>query len=188
MPELQPRRLAPVILAGVGLFAAVVGGVLVVNRRAVPVDTSRASSPADLAVRDANIREESGKVRWHLTAKQALVFDSEGRTNLRDITVEVQEPDRSWTILGEEGDVLHEKNDIEIRRHVVLISNDGLRLETDVLRWSNADKRVWTDAPVKITHPRGVVTGLGLDVRMAEETTTVGGRVQAVFSAGRPTS
>lgn len=187
MYDLQPRRLAPAILASVGLFAAVVGGVLVANRRSVPVEASRASSPADLAVKDANIREESGKVRWHLTAKQALVFDGEGRTNLRDITVEVQEPERSWTILGDEGDLLHERNDIEIRRHVVLVSSDGLRLETDVLRWSNADKRVWTDAPVKITHPHGVVTGSGLDVRMTEETTTVAGRVRAVFS-GRPAS
>jgi LPS export ABC transporter protein LptC len=85
------------------------------------------------------------------------------------------------------GDLFHARSDIEIRRHVVLISSDGLRLETDVLRWSNGDKRVWTDVPVTITHPSGVVTGSALDVRVADETTTVGGRVRATF-AGRPAS
>src|SRR5262245_12588018 len=187
MSGLQPQRLAPLILAGVAVFAAVVGGVLVAPRRGVPVEPRPEGSPADLAVKEANIREQSGKVRWHLTAKQALVFDSAGRTNLRGVSVEVQEPERSWTILGDEGDILHERNDLEIRRNVVLESSDGLRLETDVLRWSNADRRVWTDGPVKITHSHGVITGSGLDVRMAEETTTVGGRVQAPFS-GRPPS
>jgi LPS export ABC transporter protein LptC len=175
------------MLAGVAAFSALVLVVLVVNRGPVAVETSQESSPPDLTVKDANIREESGKVRWHLTAKQALVFDREGRTNLREVTVEVQEAERSWTIRGDEGDLYHGRNDIEIRRHVVLISSDGLRLETDVLRWSNGDKRVWTDAPVKITHPSGVVTGSGLDVRMAEEAAAVGGRVRAVFE-GRPAS
>ncbi len=174
------------ILAGVTVFTMVVAGVLLANRKAVPVESGRGTSSADLTVKEASIREESGKVRWHLTAKQAMVFDREGRTSLRDVAVEVQEPERSWTIRGEEGDLFHARNDVEIRRHVVLISSDGLRLETDVLRWSNGDKRVWTDAPMKITHPSGVVTGSGLDVRVADETTTIGGRVRATFE--RPAS
>jgi LPS export ABC transporter protein LptC len=175
-----------VILAGVTVFTMVVAGILLANRKAVPVESSRGASSADLTVKEASIREESGKVRWHLTAKQAMVFDREGRTSLRDVAVEVQQPERSWTIRGEEGDLFHARNDVEIRRHVVLISSDGLRLETDVLRWSNGDKRVWTDAPVKITHPSGVVTGSGLDVRVADEITTIGGRVRATFE--RPAS
>jgi LPS export ABC transporter protein LptC len=176
-----------VIVAGVSVFVVVVVGILMVNRGPVAVEKSRGTSSADLTVSNANIREESDKVRWHLTAKQALVYDREGRTSLRDVTIEVQEPQRSWTIRGDEGDLFHARNDIEIRRHVVLISSDGLRLETDVLRWSNGDKRVWTDAPVKITHPTGVVTGSGLDVRMADEATAVGGRVRATFE-GKPAS
>ncbi len=50
-----------------------------------------------------------------------------------------------------EGDLFHGRNNLEIRGNVVLTSSDGLRLETSVLRWSNEDKRVWTDAPVRIT-------------------------------------
>jgi LPS export ABC transporter protein LptC len=186
MYQLNSRRLASVMLVGVTMFSLAVAAILLVNRKAVPVESGRVPTTADLTVKDASIREESGTVRWHLTARQAMVFDREGRTSLREVVVEVQEPERSWTIRGEEGDLFHARNDIEIRRHVVLTSSDGLRLETDVLRWSNGDKRVWTDVPIRITHPSGVVTGAGLEVRVAEETTTIGGRVRAVF--GRPSS
>jgi LPS export ABC transporter protein LptC len=180
------HRLALGILAGVVAFTAVIAGILVANRRPVPAEPPTSASAADLTVKEASIREESGKVRWHLTAKQAMVFEREGRTRLRDVAVEVQEPERSWTIKGEEGDLLHARNDLEIRRHVVLTSSDGLRLETEVLQWSNGEKRVWTNSPVRITHPSGVITGAGLDVRLADETTTVTGRVRAIFEGGSP--
>src|SRR5262249_3650749 len=169
------------LLAGLVASTPPIAGSLMANRRPVTVEPAPGASAADLTVKEANIREESGGVSWHLTAKQAMVFEQEGRTRLRDVIIEVQEPERSWKITGEEGDLFNARNDIEIRRHVVLISSDGLRLETEVLRWSNGDKRVWTDAPVKISHPIGVITGSGLDVRVAEETTTVTGRVRAIF-------
>jgi len=175
------HRLALVILVVVVAFTTVVAGILIANRRSILEESAPRASSADLTVKEASIREESGKLRWHLTAKQAMVFEREGRTSLREVVVEVQEPERSWVIRGAEGDLFHSRNDLEIRGNVVLISSDGLRLDTTVLRWSNADKRVWTDAPVRITHPSGVITGSGLDVRVSEETTTVSGRVKATF-------
>jgi LPS export ABC transporter protein LptC len=175
------HRLALVTLCVVAAFVAVVGGIVVANRRTPPVESAAGVSAADLAVKEASIREESGKVRWHLKAKQALVFEQEGRTRLRDVVVDVQEPERSWIIRGDEGDLVHGQNDLEIRGNVVLTSSDGLRLETAVLRWRNADRRVWTDTPVTITLPGGVITGSALDVHVADETTTVSGRVRATF-------
>jgi LPS export ABC transporter protein LptC len=175
------HRLALLVLSIVVAFTAVVGGIVITNRRSLPVESAPGVSAADLAVKEASIREESGKVRWHLTAKQALVFEREGRTSLRDVVVDVQEPERSWIIRGEEGDLFHGQNDLEIRGNVILTSSDGLRLETTVLRWRNAERRVWTDVPVKITLPGGIITGSALDVQVAEETTTVSGRVRATF-------
>ena len=53
--------------------------------------------------------------------------------------------------MGDEGELDHSTNDVEIRRHVVVTSDDGLRLETNVLRWDANERRLWTDAPVQIT-------------------------------------
>ena len=180
------QRLALGIIVVVVVFTAVVAGVLIRNRRATLAETVPASS-ADLTVKEVNIREESGKLRWHLIAKQAMVFEREERTSLREVKVEVEEPDRTWVIRGAEGELFHGRNDLEIRGDVVLTSSDGLRLDTTVLRWSNKDKRVWTDAPVRITHASGVITGSALEVRVSEETTTVSGRVKATFER-RPAS
>ena len=175
------HRLSLGILVVVVAFAAVVAGILIKNRHGNPEEAAPRASSADLTIKEANIREESGKIRWHLIAKQAMVFEKDGRTSLRDVTVEVQEPERTWLIRGAEGELFHGRNDLEIRGNVILTSSDGLRLDTSVLRWSNADKRVWTEAPVTITHPSGVITGSALEVRIGEETATVLGRVKATF-------
>jgi lipopolysaccharide export system protein LptC len=63
----------------------------------------------------------------------------------------------------------------------VLVSSEGLRVETSVLRWNNAEGRAWTDQPVTIYKGGGVVKGAGLEVRPAEEITLVHGRVTATF-------
>jgi LPS export ABC transporter protein LptC len=179
------HRLSLGIIVVVVAFATAVTSILITNRRGPLEEPAPRASSADLTVKEASIREESGKLRWHLIAKQAMVFEREGRTSLRDVTVEVEEPERTWIIRGAEGELFHGRNDLELRGNVVLTSSDGLRLDTSVLRWSNTDKRVWTEAPVTITHPSGVITGSALDVRVGEETTTVSGRVKATFARRR---
>src|SRR6185436_14569295 len=85
-------------------------------------------------------------------------------------------------VVGEEGDLDRATNNVEVRRNVVVTSNDGLRLETTVLRWEAATKRLWTDAPVVLTRDGSVVRGSGLDVRMDEEATTITGPVRATVT------
>ena len=45
----------------------------------------------------------AGGTSWQLTADQGAVFDRERRTTLRNIRVRVQDRERMWTIVGEEG-------------------------------------------------------------------------------------
>jgi len=165
------------------VFVLAVAGTLIAKSRIPPTETVGAvASSADLRIKEANIEEVSGGVRWRLKAEQALIFEAEGRTALRTIAVDVFERDRSWTIVGEEGDLFQATKNLEIRKNVVLTSSDGVRLETNVLRWQGAEKRLWTDEPVRISRGGAVADGSSLEVRMAEEYTTLGGRVRAVFS------
>lgn len=166
-------------------FTLVVGSILVTRARTRPVERVAVAPSADLTVKEVDIREESGRVQWHLTAKQAEVFEQEGRTRLREVAVSVQEPERSWTVNGDEGDLFPRRHDLEIRSNVIVTSSDGLRLETSRLRWTGSEKRLWTDTPVTITNPSGVIRGSGLEINMTEDTAVVAGRVRAVFQ-GRP--
>src|SRR5881628_715700 len=183
---MKAKRMAGAILGVVALFVFLVAGTLIAKSRTAPVESvGPAASSADLRVKDAQIEEESGGVRWQLKAEQALIFDAEGRTSLRNISVNVFERDRSWTIVGEEGDLYEATKNLEIRKNVVLTSSDGMRLETSVLRWQGAEKRLWTDAPVRLSRGGAVADGSALEVRMAEEYTTMAGRVHSVFTDAR---
>ena len=53
------------------------------------------------------------------------------------------------------------------------------------LRWHGAERRLWTDVPVRIFRNGAVIDGTALDVKMAEEATTVSGRVHARFERNR---
>ncbi len=177
------RRAAGAILAVVALFIVAVTGTLVARSRAARVEPAGpAASSADLRIRQAELEEESGGVRWRLTAEQALVFEEEGRTALRRLSVTMVEADRTWTVVGDEGDLFRATSNVEVRRNVVLTSSDGLRLETSVLRWQGAEHRLWTDAPVRLSREGAVIDGTALDVRMGDATTTVTGRVHASFA------
>jgi LPS export ABC transporter protein LptC len=183
------RRLAHVILAGVVVFVVVVATTLYTRTRAREVEPPVGPAPvkADLNVKEVRIEEESGKVRWRLTAEQALMWDERGagRTELRQVSVEVEEPERSWTIVGAEGEYLQKEKKIELRGNVVVTSSDGIRLETDVLRWDGNGRRLWTDAPVTLSAPGGVVRGRTLELAMASDATTIGGRVRARFERSK---
>ena len=177
------HRLASRILIVVGVFVLVITVMLIARTRAVRVDSTDANlTKADLSIKEIQLEEDSGGVRWQLRADQALVFEGEGRTWLRRVDVKVDERNRSWTIVGEEGDLDRAKN-LEVRRNVVMTSDDGFRLETSVLRWHAADRRLWTDQPVRIVRSGAVIEGRALDVKMAEEATTITGRVRAVFDS-----
>lgn len=177
-------RLAQRILVVVVLFVLGVAGILVVRSRTVQSEAlGPRPSSADISLKELTLQEESaGGARWQLVADQASVFDEEGRTALRQVTVQVQDRERAWTIVGDEGDFFKETKNLELRRNVVMTSDDGLRLETSVLRWQDAERRLWTDAPVRIRRLGTTITGTALDVRMSNDATTVKGPVRATFT------
>jgi LPS export ABC transporter protein LptC len=105
-------------------------------------------------------------------------------TQLRKLVASIQQRERSWTIVADEGQLDRATNDVEVRHNVVVTSDDGVRLETSVLRWEAAAKRLWTDVPVTMSRGDSRVQGRGLDVRVVDEATTILGPVRAVFVAG----
>ena len=182
---MRTRFAAAAILGMVLIFILAVAGTLIAKSRIPPTEPAGSvASSADLRIKEAQIEEVTAGVRWRLKAEQALIFEAEGRTALRTIAVDVFEPERSWTIVGEEGDLFQATKNLEIRKNVVLISSDGVRLETNVLRWTGSEKRLWTDEPVRLSRGGAVADGSAFEVRMAEEYTTLGGRVHAVFTEG----
>jgi LPS export ABC transporter protein LptC len=183
------QRLARIIPVIVAVFVVLVIGILVTRSRTARVETA-APDPAraDLRIKEVEIEEQSGNVRWRLKADQALVFEQERRTALKNVNVVVTDRDRRWTIRAEEGDVFQregKRRDVEVRKNVVVTTDDGLQIETTVLRWDSDERRLWTDEPVKLVRLGSTVEGKAFDLRMAEENATVSGRVHATFVASK---
>jgi LPS export ABC transporter protein LptC len=183
------HRLGRAVPVAVVLFVALVVAILVTKSRTTPVESAQpAPSRADLAVKQPEIEEESAGLRWRLKAEQGLVFDGEGRTALRKIAAVVVDKERTWTIVAEEGDVFQpspQTRRIELRKNVVVTSNDGYRLETSVLRWQSETRRLWTDVPVRLFRDGTVIHGTTFEMLMGDETAIVGGPVHALFRGKR---
>ena len=181
--KLHTQRISRIIFVSVTLFVVVVVGVLVLRGRgaqslpAGPVDTK-----ADYRIKEVSLQEEmKDGVRWQLQADQAESFEQAGKTILRKVRIEIQEPDRSWTVTGDEGEMVQASKDVELRGHVILISSEGMRPETTLLRWDADAQRAWTDRPVTIYQNGAVVKGQGLDARVGERNTQILGRIRATF-------
>jgi LPS export ABC transporter protein LptC len=176
-------NLARAILVVVAVFVLAVGATLVVRARTARVEApGPATSTADLRVKDVDLEEVTKGVRWRLRAEQALMYEQQGRTNLKNLTVRVFQKDRSWTILGEEGDLDQKSKNVEVRKNVVITSSDGLRMDTNVIRWDADAQRLWTDEPVTLSRDGSVIQGTAFDMTTDDENATVAGRVRATFA------
>ena len=186
--KLHTQRLSRIIFVSVTLFVMVVVGALVLRGRGaqqVPVGES-AQSKADYRIKEINLQEEvKDGVRWQLEADQAETYEQAGRTVLRKVRIRIEEPERSWTVTGDEGEMVQATKDVTLKGNVVLISSDGMRLETTRLRWDADGRRAWTDDPVTVYQKGAVVKGSGLDARVGERNTQIRGRIRATFGGSK---
>jgi len=188
-------RKAPfIILTLVVVFLSVVVGVLV-HRARTPraISVEPMATKADYRLKQVRL-QETGRdgARWQLDAEYSETFEQQNTTTMKKVTIKVDQPSkdaakpRSWTVTSDEGDLDQETKDVELRGNVVLVSSDGLRLETQRLRWDAEGQRAWTDDPVTIYRTGAVVRGTGFESRVDEEATSIRGRVRAVFKRGAP--
>lgn len=171
-------------MACVVLFVLLVVGVLIARGRSGSHGWSEApATPADYRIKEVHLSEDlRNGVRWQLEADSAEMYEGLGKTSMRKITITITQPERIWTLTGDEGDLVQATRDVELRGNVVVIASDGLRLETTRLSWVAQEQRAWTDDAVTIYRPGAVVRGRGLVARVADQSTVVKGRLRATFT------
>ena len=108
--------------------------------------------------------EDRGRGSWQLDADYGEIFEALGQDLMKKVTIRINEPTRDWTVNSDEGELARDSKDVELRGHVVVVSSDGLRLETDRLNWMAKEQRVWTDQPVTIWRNGMVVQRPGVRV------------------------
>jgi LPS export ABC transporter protein LptC len=183
------RKLPFAILACVAVFLVGVVGLLVARSRTPrpPEALEPAPSKAEYRIKEVRL-EEHGKdgTQWQLDAEYGEIFEKQGKTSMRKVTVRVTQPSRQWKLSGDQGDLYQATKDVELRGNVVLESSDGLRVETERVNWTAKDERAWGEEPVTIRYGEGVtIQGRGFEVRSGEAAATIKGRVRATLIPGK---
>jgi len=118
----------------------------------------------DLQIKDfiyTDVGEDNSK--WEVKAENAKYIKKENlalfdRVKIKLITSE----GKKFTMTGDKGQMNTEKKDIQIKGNVVIVSDKGDRLSTDYLNFSDAEKKVYTNAPVTMENKSIKIKGTGL--------------------------
>lgn len=123
------------------------------------------SDVPDEVVTDFTTAEtDSGRVAWTLTAPKAFRFNERKVFLMDDPRIEFFDEfgNLQTTMSSDKGEYFQTSRDMLAYGNVVVVSVEGAVLETDSLRYVNADDRIVSDSRVKITRGRNVTTGIGL--------------------------
>jgi LPS export ABC transporter protein LptC len=98
------RKLPIVILGCVALFLTVVVGLLLTKARAPKRELLEPTqTKADYRIKEVHLQEEDrGRARWQLDADYGEVFEDQGKTVMKKVTIRIDEPTRAWTVVGDE--------------------------------------------------------------------------------------
>lgn len=86
---------------------------------------------------------------------------------------------RVFVMKADNGRIITDKKNVEINGNVVITSNDGDRFATDYLKYSDAEKKFYTDAPVIMENKRMKITGKGLTIFMKKGELNIPSMVRA---------
>lgn len=178
------RRLSTMFLLAFLVILATLGGLIALRGRPRPPEPIAApAQQADYRIKEIHINETlEGNLRWRLDADQAEVFEKQKQTVMRRVTVAIFSKDQVWSVKGDEGVLDNDSRDVTLKGHVVVTSNDGLRLTAPDLRWENEPRRLSTDGPVTIQRAGTTITGRGLTVDMAAERAVIAAKVRVVIT------
>ena len=126
----------------------------------------RAANLPSQEVSDFTLEEsDTGRPEWILEAKYAATYSGRGLIVARDVTIDFfdSEGKKYSRLTAREGTVEQPGNDMEARGNVIVTTTDGTRIETESLRFLNRQRRIVSDAFVRLERHGDVVTGIGFE-------------------------
>jgi LPS export ABC transporter protein LptC len=137
--------------------------------REVAAITANTKTPSQTGDSVTMLYTDSAKLRVMVKANRMLIYDrnvSEPFTVMPKgffVTLFDEEEKISATLKGKFGVRFDQSKRMEARYDVVVVNTKGEKLETERLVWDEVNNRIYTDAFVKITTDKEVITGKGLE-------------------------
>jgi LPS export ABC transporter protein LptC len=138
----------------------------------------------DLQIKDF-VYTEVGQAnsKWEVKAKIAQYNKKQNLALFNRVQIKLTTAENKvYVMTGDTGQMQTEKKDIEIRGNVVIISDTQDRFTTDYLKYSDAEKKFYTDAPVTMVNKRMKITGTGLTLSMNSGELSLSSSVKATIN------
>ncbi len=136
---------------------------------------------ADVRIQDF-VYTEVGQdnIRWEVKAKSAQYQKKQNLVLFDQVHIKLTTKEgKVFTMTGDKGEMLTDKKDVEIKGHVVIISDTGDKFMTDYLRYSDAQKKIYTNAPIVMESKRMKIQGVGLSILINKGDLTLSSGVKA---------
>jgi LPS export ABC transporter protein LptC len=135
----------------------------------------------DLFIRDVHYTEvgDSGN-RLEINAASATFLKKENQARFDRVRMKLILPDgKTYELAADRGSLRTDLKDVEIEGNVVILSNRGDRFATNRLKYSDSEKKIYTEDPVTISNPRFEMKGKGMVLLLKSEHVTMAGGIRA---------
>ncbi|MBI4365055.1 MAG: LPS export ABC transporter periplasmic protein LptC [Candidatus Latescibacteria bacterium] len=152
--------------ASVRMVVTLAVAVLGCQSRTAPTPSGAGLRIPDQEARDFTLTETSeGRKNWTLWASYAAMYNDRNLVDAQTVRIEFfdDKGKRYSTLTANQGLVDQRTNNLEARGNVRILTETGVSMETDSLRWLNRVQRIVSQAFVRVTRNRDVVTGYGFE-------------------------
>lgn len=170
-----------VILVGFVLVAAVVFSIIRMAGEKKTNIIKILPDEADMRISDFVFTEVGqDDIQWEVKAKSAQYKKKQNLALFEQVRIKLTTKDgKVYTMTGDQGEMLTDKKDVEIKGNVIITADTGEKFTTDYLRYNDARKKIYTDAPVMMESKRIKIQGVGLSILMNKGELTVPSSVKA---------
>ena len=168
----------------VGLLVLAIALVLTFNKQQDFLPKTLSAMDADIQIRDfVFIQTQEGHNQWEIKAQKAEVFEEKKEAMLNKLEVRYSSSEGfGMTFYGEQGRLDTEKQNFEIfseGQAIEVTFNNGYKLSTRSIRWTNQERRILTEDPVEIQGPGLKIHGKGLEASLGSQELKVLSNVHA---------
>jgi LPS export ABC transporter protein LptC len=159
-----------IISAVLLVVAMAVGSFLIIKNIGIKPENILKSLPdnVDLQINDFVYKEVGDdNSKWEVKAKTAQYLKKQNLALFDQVQIKLTTAqNKVYMMTGDKGQMSTVKKDIEIRGHVVIVSDSGDRFTTNHLNYSDAENKFYTDAPVTVENQQMRIQGVGLTIFM----------------------
>jgi LPS export ABC transporter protein LptC len=108
---------------------------------------------------------EQGVKSALIHAKYLAVYEESDLKKAKGVRVDFYDKEGNHTsvLLADSGLIQEKRQNVEALGNVVVTTNEGIKLETQSLKWDPQKRKIISDDFVKITKKENVITGYGLE-------------------------